>query len=440
MAFRIKRIIEWTCKNEWTAYNRRVALSKTRMNEREFCKNLRIIDWNKKDTGKPFGVKIVNEIRLFNQIINESVNTLDIEKLRDFQGQEDFYQKMKERIEEMGKLYEEIINLNIELNISKREINLEEDIGLMIKKVLDKTRKKIDMSSLIIKEGNKFTIEKDNEQIKERVYKHYKEWTRKREIDLDLIEYEESWRNLYIPIETIDPSIYDDVISLITIEELEEVLKSVKSNKAPGLSGIPYDFWKHSKELTKNLLLEIINESLERKEVLDEWKKGVIYLINKTVRSDWNQDLNLMRPITLLETARKIYLKILVNRLVKILTEKKILMDTNYAALKNVSTFEPLKIVHGIIEDANKFGKEAWILLMDISKAYDSVSIQILEKSMRRIQLPEKLINIMLDINYNRYNRVLVNNEMTDEFTWKTVLIKEKFGHHCYEEFFMTYC
>ncbi|PKC59701.1 hypothetical protein RhiirA1_469060 [Rhizophagus irregularis] len=35
---------------------------------------------------------------------------------------------------------------------------------------------------------------------------------------------------------------------------------------------------------------------------------------------------------------------------------------------------------------------------------------------MKRIGLPSKFINLVLDISLNRYNRILVNNEMTDEY------------------------
>ncbi|RGB23227.1 hypothetical protein C1646_774818 [Rhizophagus diaphanus] len=44
----------------------------------------------------------------------------------------------------------------------------------------------------------------------------------------------------------------------------------------------------------------------------------------------------------------------IVSKLSNILTKEKVLTDTNYAALKNESTFEPLKIIQGIIEDVNK--------------------------------------------------------------------------------------
>ncbi|PKY56491.1 hypothetical protein RhiirA4_286407, partial [Rhizophagus irregularis] len=55
-------------------------------------------------------------------------------------------------------------------------------------------------------------------------------------------------------------------------------------------------------------------------------------------------------------------------------------------------------------------------LFMDISKAYDFVNIQMLELSMKTIGLPPRFISLVLDISLNRYNRILVNNETTDEY------------------------
>ncbi|GET00318.1 hypothetical protein GLOIN_2v1824527 [Rhizophagus clarus] len=263
----------------------------------------------------------------------------------------------------------------------------------MLNNILDKRRETIDMSNLFIREGDRFTIINDKEEIKEKVYNHYKNWTSKRNIDLDEIEYNEKWRNIYSPIEEIDETIYDNIMDEITLNELNEILSEAKNKKAAGISGIPYDFWKKSKKTYKTINIRYVQR-----------------------QSYWNHDINLTRPITLIETARKIFLKIITRRLTKILSENKVLQPTNYAALKNESTLEPLKIIQNIIEDANVERKEAWILLMDISKAYDSVNTTMLERSLKRIKLPSKLINLIMDIRLHRRNRVIVNNETTDEY------------------------
>lgn len=84
---------------------------------------------------------------------------------------------LKKRNIILKSLQEEIIDLNIEINIRNREINLKEDIGKMLYKILEKTRKKIDLANLIVKDNRRYSIEKDKEQIKYRVYEYYRNWT-----------------------------------------------------------------------------------------------------------------------------------------------------------------------------------------------------------------------------------------------------------------------
>ncbi|CAB4418815.1 unnamed protein product [Rhizophagus irregularis] len=382
----------------------------------EFDKRLIIEEWGTTDTGKHNATKILKLIQQHDKLEEKLENSINIDKLRKNEFRKNLKEREIKRAEKMRTIYEEINEKTIEINIKKREIYLEEDIGKMINRILEKKREKIDMSGLIIKENGKFSIEKNQELIKEKVYNHNRKWTKKRQIDLDEIEYNQDWREIYSPREDIDERIYHNLMSPIKREELDKVISGLKSNKAPGMSSITYDFWKKSKDLTRTIILEIFNESLMKANVTDKWKKGVIYPINKTTRSHWNYDLKLTRPIVLLETARKICFKILTNRLSEILTKEQILTNTNYAALKNESTLEPLKIVQAVIEDANKYKKEAWILLMDISKAYDSASSTMLKKCMERIKLPKKFIDLVIDVNLNRYNRVLVNNELTEEY------------------------
>ncbi|GBC18892.1 reverse transcriptase family protein [Rhizophagus irregularis DAOM 181602=DAOM 197198] len=425
---------------------------------KEFNKYIEIEEWGTSDTGKFNAIKIRNLIKIHDRIEIRSKYSITIDKLRKYDFRKELIERTKTRKDIMRKTYEKIMNLKIEVNIRKRELYLEEDIGKMINRILEKKRGKINMSSLIIKEKDKITIEKDQEVIKEIVTNHYKGWTRKREIDLDEIDFNHEWREIYSPKEDVNEEIYKNLMDPIEMDELDLVLSNLKTNKAPGQSGIPYDFWKKSKILTRKILLEIINESMSKENVLDEWKKGIIYPINKTTRSNWNQELSLTRPIVLLETARKIWFKILVNRLNEILTKEQILTNTNFAALKNESMLEPIKIIQAIIEDANNYKKEAWILLMDISKAYDSVNTTMLKKSLERIKLPKSFINLVMDISLNRSNKILVNNELTESYqvedgidqgeVWSPILwrifydallcrlneIKEETGYSLHEE------
>lgn len=114
------------------------------------------------------------------------------------------------------------------------------------------------------------------------------------------------------------------------------------------------------------------------------------FLIKK--REEWNKDLDSTRLIMLIEVTRKLIIKISMNRLSNISKDNNVLKGRNFAALKGESTFESIKVLQNRIEYANFKKIEAWIILMDISKAYDSVSGFFLEKGMNQMKIPEIFI------------------------------------------------
>src|SRR5947199_1842135 len=105
----------------------------------------------------------------------------------------------------------------------------------------------------------------------------------------------------------------------------------------------------------------------------NQWNKAIVYPIPKP--GDWELNLAKIRPITLLEIPRKILMKVLTNRLsTKLSVNSNILKDHNYAGLSGKSTHEPIHILNAIMEDARESKKELWILMQDMSKAYDLVN------------------------------------------------------------------
>ena len=116
---------------------------------------------------------------------------------------------------------------------------------------------------------------------------------------------------------------------------------------------------RHSLTLCITLIynLVLINAYTDADQHLQNFLMDVIYPIPKP--GDWNLELNKMRPITLLECPRKLYIKILTNRLSKILSyNKNVLKDNNFAALPGKSTIEPIHILNNIMEDARENNKE----------------------------------------------------------------------------------
>ncbi|GBC53991.2 hypothetical protein RIR_jg15967.t1 [Rhizophagus irregularis DAOM 181602=DAOM 197198] len=99
---------------------------------------------------------------------------------------------------------------------------------------------------------------------------------------------------------------------------------------------------------------------------------------------NWEYSLTKTRPIILLETLRKVLVKIVTKRLSKVIAERNILKGGNHAGLPGGSTEAPLRIINTCIEDAKKNNKELWLTFQDLSKAYDSKKSVIKEKGIMK--------------------------------------------------------
>ena len=99
--------------------------------------------------------------------------------------------------------------------------------------------------------------------------------------------------------------------STFTIQELEDAIKSLRGNKAPGLDNIPSLIWKDP--LFHALLLRFCNHTFSSLRPPSAWTKSGIVPIPK--KGDLTLPLN-YRGISLIPIAAKIYNKLLLNRLV----------------------------------------------------------------------------------------------------------------------------
>ncbi|CAG8691724.1 24994_t:CDS:2, partial [Gigaspora rosea] len=78
------------------------------------------------------------------------------------------------------------------------------------------------------------------------------------------------------------------------------------------------------------------------------------------------------------------------------------------------STEEWIRKLINILVDTKVEGKEYWLLLQEISKAYDSVHILMLVKAMNRLKILNRFINLIIFILMNRYNKVLTDLGRTE--------------------------
>ena len=103
-------------------------------------------------------------------------------------------------------------------------------------------------------------------------------------------------------------------------------------------------------------------------------------------------------------------------RLSRIFKENAVLRGFNFAGLPGCSTEAPIHIINSIIGEALEKGKELWILLQDMQKAFDSVSLEMLEKALLRLKLPSTAINFILDLFGERQLKIITALGLSNGF------------------------
>ena len=109
-------------------------------------------------------------------------------------------------------------------------------------------------------------------------------------------------------------------------EEIKfEAINNLKTKKAEGEGGVKSEAWIEGGTKVKELLAENSIKIAKGGEIPEGWKVGQVISIDK--KGEKNKAEN-YRGITLMHTDYKIYAEVLEERLVKEVTEKKILQET----------------------------------------------------------------------------------------------------------------
>src|SRR5437764_5418573 len=95
------------------------------------------------------------------------------------------------------------------------------------------------------------------------------------------------------------------------------------------------------------------------------------------------------------------------KRLANILSANNVLKGNNYAGLLGSNCSTPIAILKSIIHDAATNNKPLFIFLQDISKAFDSMDVRMLQLAMKRIKIPSHFFNLVIELFTNRYNTVI---------------------------------
>ena len=195
----------------------------------------------------------------------------------------------------------------------------------------------------------------------------------------------------------------------ISYNECELAIKSMKTNKSPGLDGICIEFYKKFLPILRNLLTDVFNQCYHDGKLTMSQRITVMSLIHK---KDDKDDIANYRPISLTNVDYRILTFVLTNRLQKVIG--KIINDDQTAYIKGRFMGNNVRLVSDMIDYYDILNKSGILLAIDFRKAFDSIEWNFIYKSLESLNFGPSFINWIKTI-YNSPEACIKNNGHVSE-------------------------
>lgn len=222
--------------------------------------------------------------------------------------------------------------------------------------------------------------------------------------------------NLDIPFMTTVQSHDDDIFDFkpVSQSDVKKAVLSISSNKAPGYDKLPISIVKDCLQDILTPLTTIINESFSSSVFPQAWKTGEIIPLPKNGDHEV-PDNN--RPVTLLPSLSKVNERIAMLQFNEYLTRKNLLTSHQSGNRKLHSTETLSLLVTDHIYQAMDSKKITAMVLIDLSKAFDSLCHSILIKKLQSLGVSIKTLEWFKSYLSNREQRTRVANVLSDPLT-----------------------
>ena len=202
-----------------------------------------------------------------------------------------------------------------------------------------------------------------------------------------------------------------------TIHEVERAISQMKSNKAPGVDGIPPEALKHGGPVLCSRLHKFLNVCWEQGKIPNDLRDAVIITLykNKGEKSDCSN----YRGITLLSIAGKILARILLNRLQDSVAEPN-LPESQCGFRANRSTTDMIFVLRQLQEKCIEQNKPLYLTFVDLTKAFDSVSRSGMWKILERLGCPPRFMSMVIQLHEGQRGQVKYKNDLSTPFPIST--------------------
>ena len=189
-----------------------------------------------------------------------------------------------------------------------------------------------------------------------------------------------------------------DVCKPATLAEITDLIKSHKSDRAPGVDGVQSEMLKHASTSFIQTFTEVINEILESGEVPSILLTGKMTLIDKKKPS---LEVSEKRPLTVPNLFLSVLTKLLHKRMDPICEEEGFYGTVQYGFRSGRSTTDCVFAILAVIREAKRQHRSISIAFCDLAKAYDSICRELLYVKLSRIGFGGKVLSLIQSMYYN---------------------------------------
>lgn len=200
-----------------------------------------------------------------------------------------------------------------------------------------------------------------------------------------------------------------DDIPDVTLEEIENSLRDMKSNKSPGEDGVSTENIKLGGTALLKILCKLYNACLRNCTTPEQWNKATMILIHK--KGDIAQLQN-YRPISLLSQIYKLFMRIITKRLTAKLDFYQPREQAGFRAGYGVN--DHLHTIKILIEKCVEYNKPLVLIFVDYEKAFDTVDHHSMLEALADCRIDYRYINIVKHVYKNAKAYIRLHEDTPD--------------------------
>nr|VZI44696.1 unnamed protein product [Spirometra erinaceieuropaei] len=198
-----------------------------------------------------------------------------------------------------------------------------------------------------------------------------------------------------------------------SLQETIRAVQQLSSGKAPGSDAIPAEVYKHGGPQLMDHLTALFQEMWRQGEVPQDFKDAPIVHLYK--RKGNRQVCDNHRGISLLNIARKILARILLNRLNNHL-EQGLLPESQCGFRRHRGTTDMIFAARQLQDKRQEMRTHPYSTFVDLTKAFDTVNREGLWKIMQKFGCPERFTQMVRQLHDGMMARVTDNGAVSEAF------------------------